>query len=438
MIRLSRRSLVHAGALVALAVPVSALQAQQEFPQTLYWGTGLIDIPVANVSPITGDFAFNYSGKHFAKDETIPKIGNYSNTLNSQLTFSMAFLGRFELGVAAFSSNPEEGFFGRGVIVREEDFKERGGIGALLIPSIAIGARNIGPYDHIDRYGVGYRLYPPTADDPDAKHVASSLHQNFKTNNTFYGVATKSLALADIRPNWPDLNFSLTVGYGNGLFKDDGGLGDRYAKHATGGLFYGLKTDFSPGQNLMLSLMAENNAWDYNLGGSLYWRGLRAGLYWTEVGAGSASPVAGDLASQLYNYSKVAFTVGWQSNIFALLRGDFLQNRAAELERQRQGLLAEIAKRQQRIAALELEINRYEAQNLLELEQRRAQAESELRAEREALRRLEERLRRVEQQAPPPTTTPPTTTPPTTPPPSGTPPVSVAPFGAIPTAAAVR
>ena len=154
--------------------------------------------------------------------------------------------------------------------------------------------------------------------------------------------------------------------------------------------------------------------------------------------AGSANPVAGDLASQLYNYSKVAFTVGWQSNIFALLRGDFLQNRAAELERQRQGLLAEIAKRQQRIAALELEINRYEAQNLLELEQRRAQAESELRAEREALRRLEERLRRVEQQAPPPTTTPPTTTPPTTPPPSGTPPVSVAPFGAIPTAAAVR
>ena len=65
---------------------------------------------------------------------------------------------------------------------------------------------------------------------------------------------------------------------------------------------------------------------------------------------------------------------------------------------QRQALLAEIQERQQRIAALELEINRYEAQNLLELEQRRAQAEAELRAEREALQRLEDRLKRVETQ----------------------------------------
>ena len=67
-----------------------------------------------------------------------------------------------------------------------------------------------------------------------------------------------------------------------------------------------------------------------------------------------------------------------------------------QLERQRETLLAEIQTRQQRIAALELEINRYEAQNLLELEQRRAAAEAELRAEREALQRLEERLQRIE------------------------------------------
>jgi len=72
----------------------------------------------------------------------------------------------------------------------------------------------------------------------------------------------------------------------------------------------------------------------------------------------------------------------------------------ARLERTRNELLAEITNRQQRIAALELELNRYEAQNLLELEQRRQQAEAELRQEREALRRLEERLRRVESQNP--------------------------------------
>ena len=163
------------------------------------------------------------------------------------------------------------------------------------------------------------------------------------------------------------------------------------------------------------SFLAENNAWDYNIGGVLNYRGIRGGIYLTEIGAGSAksdtsSSQIAQRASRLYNYSKVAFSLGWQSNIFALLKGNFLQNRAAELERARQALLAEIQARQQRIAALELEINRYEAQNLLELEQRRAQAEAELGAEREALKRLEDRLRRVETQSGTPPTTP--TTPP--------------------------
>ena len=404
-----------AAAIVFLATAGTA-QAQQEYPQSLYWGTGLIDIPVAPVQPITGDFAFTYSGKSFEEDQTEPKL-NYNNSINSQLTFSMSFIGRFEVGVAAFSSNPEQGFFGRGVILRQEDFASRGGF-ARFMPSVAVGVRNVGPYEHIDRFGIGYKLLPPNAEDPDAKHVASTIHEKFETANTLYGVATSGFSLADIRPNWPDVNLSVTVGYGNGLFKEDGDLGERYAKHATGGLFYGLKTDFSPGKNMVLSLMAENNAWDYNIGGSLYWRGLRAGLYLTEVAAGSSGTAEGEdsLPEALYGYSKLAFKVGWQSNMFALLRGNFLQTRASELERQRGELLAQIAARQQRIAALELEINRYEAQNLLELEQRRAQAEAELREEREALRRLEDRLRRIEQQnqgvTPPSTTPPATTTPP--------------------------
>ena len=402
-------------AVIVLLASACTAQAQQEYPMSLYWGTGLIDIPVAPVQPVTGDFAFTYSGKSFEEDQTEPKL-NYNNTINSQLTFAMSFIGRFEVGVAAFSSNPEQGFFGRGVILRQEDFAPRGGI-ARFVPSIAIGVRNVGPYEHIDRFGIGYKLLPPNSEDPDAKHVASAIHENFETANTLYGVATSGFSLADIRPNWPDVNLSVTVGYGNGLFKEDGGLGDRYASNATGGLFYGLKTDFSPGKNMVLSLMAENNAWDYNAGASLYWRGLRAGLYFTEIGASRESQGAGEdsLPESLYGYGKMAFKVGWQSNIFALLRGDFLQTRAAALEAQRAELLAQIAARQQRIAALELEINRYEAQNLLELEQRRAQAESELREEREALRRLEERLRRIEQQnqgVTPPSTPPATSTPP--------------------------
>ncbi len=400
---MSIRRRVVTAATIGLGALASPLAAQQTYPQTLYWGAGLVDIPVAWVAPLSGDFALNYSVKTFEKgDQTVTKI-NYNDQLNSQLTFSLSFLGRVEAGVAFYSSNPEYGFFGQALVLNEEQF--RGRPGGWFIPSIAFGVRGIGPYDQIDRFGIGYSLLPPNPGSPNYRHVADSIHEGFDVTPTVYGVGTKSFSLADIRSGWPDVNLSISIGYGNGLFSEDGELGDAYAKNSTGGLFGGLKVDFTPTPNTVLSLMAENNAWDYNVGASLDWRGMRAGLYWTELGAGAARSPSNSTtetaARALYNYSKFAFTIGLQSNIFALLKGDFLRTRVTQLERQREALLAEIQTRQQRIAALELEINRYEAQNLLELEQRRAAAEAELRAEREALQRLEERLRRIEERAPP-------------------------------------
>jgi hypothetical protein len=398
-----RRPVVIAAA-VGLAALARPLAAQQTYPQTLYWGAGLIDIPVAWVAPLSGDFALNYSGKTFEKgDQTITKI-NYNDQLNSQLTFSVSVFGRVEAGVAFYSSNPEYGFFGQALVLNEEDY--RGRPGGWFIPSIAFGVRGIGPYGQVDRFGIGYSLLPPDPGSPNYRHVADSIHEEFDVSPTVYGVGTKSFSLADIRSGWPDLNLSISIGYGNGLFSDDGELGDAYAKNSTGGLFGGLKVDFTPTPNTVLSLMAENNAWDFNVGASLDWRGMRFGLYWTELGAGSAQSADNTseqrAARAIYNYSKFAFSLGLQSNIFALLKGDFLRARVTQLERQREVLLAEIQTRQQRIAALELEINRYEAQNLLELEQRRAAAEAELREEREALRRLEDRLERIERGVPPP------------------------------------
>ena len=391
-------------ATVGLGALASPAASQQTYPQTLYWGAGLVDIPVAWVAPLNGDFALNYSAKTFEKgDQTITKI-NYNDQLNSQLTFSVSVFGRAELGVAFYSSNPEYGFFAQGLVLNEEDY--RGRSGGWFIPSLAFGFRGIGPYEQIDRFGIGYSLLPPEAGSPNYRHVADSIHDEFDVTPTVYGVGTKSFSLADIRSGWPDVNLSVSLGYGNGLFSDDGELGEAYAKNSWNGLFGGLKVDFTPSPNTVLSLMAENNGWDYNVGASLDWRGLRAGLYWTELGSGSAqsadNSTTANAARQLYNYSKFAFTIGLQSNIFALLKGDFLRTQVTQLERQRETLLAEIQTRQQRIAALELEINRYEAQNLLELEQRRAAAEAELRAEREALQRLEERLKRIEERAPPP------------------------------------
>ena len=389
------------GLLVGLALGVApvTMHAQQEFPQTLYWGSGLIDIPVAWAPPLSGDFALGYSGKRFRPDPIATKL-NYSDRLNSQLTISAALFGRLEGGVAFYSSNPEYGFFVRGVLVREEDLQARGGA-LKWLPAVAVGARNLGKYSHIDRFGIGYALLPPTTENPDAQHVPDSLHLNFDTAPTLYAVATKSVTFSRLH----DLGVSLTAGIGNGLFSDNGGLGAAYAKNATGGAFFGATMEIPVSSELRLTLLAENNAWDFNVGAAAAYRGLRAGVYVTELGAGSSptSSVGDVITSQgFYNYRKVAFTLGWQSNVLALLHGDFLQKRADRLAREREQLLADISARQRRVAALEIELNRYEAQNLLELEQRRAAAEVQLRAERDALRRLEDRLKRVEQQRTPP------------------------------------
>ena len=383
-------------ATLALGAVLPAVARAQEFPQTLYWGSGLIDVPVAWAPTLTGDFALGYSGKRFRVDNVATSL-DYNDRMNSQLTLSAGLFGRLEGGVAFFSSNPEYGFFLRGVLVTEDDLVARGGA-LRWLPAVAVGARNLGKYSHIDRFGIGYQLLPPTPEDPDAEHAPDSLHQNFDTAPTLYAVATKSVVLNQLREGWPGIGVSLTMGVGNGLFSDDGGLGSAYAKNATGGFFYGAAVDIPASNDLRFTLLAENNAWDFNLGASAIYRGLRAGVYVTELGAGSGSSNDAASSQSVYNYRKVAFTLGWESNVQALLHGDFLQKRADRLASEREQLLADITARQRRVATLEIELNRLEAQNLLELEQRRAAAEVQLRQERDALRRLEDRLKRVEQQ----------------------------------------
>ena len=174
-----RRTLVSLAALLAYATPVAA---QQEFPQTLYWGTGLVDIPVAWVAPLSGDFNLNYMAKRFREDPGQTKL-NTSDRFNSQLAFSVALFGRVETGVAFFSRNPEYGFFGRVLVVREEDLEPKGGL-LRWLPSVAVGARNIGRFGNADRFGVGHLLLPPAEGDPNARHVPDSLHQNFSTSGT--------------------------------------------------------------------------------------------------------------------------------------------------------------------------------------------------------------------------------------------------------------
>jgi hypothetical protein len=396
-----------AKALLGVSLITGVLHAQEEFGQTRYWGSGLIDVPVAWVQPVSGDFSFTYSGSSYQTDSRIPL---YNSSLNSKLSLNAALFGRAELGVSMYSTNPEQGFYGQLVVLREQDTK--GGSLAFL-PSLAVGVRNVGPYSRIDRFGLGYSQQLSRTGGSAPMIKADSLHQSFSTNNTVYGVATKNVSLQEIKATWPDVNISATVGYGNGLFKDHGTLPTKYyAADATGGLFYGLQTSWRPSTNTLISIMAENNAWDFNAGVSVDWRGLRAGIDAIELGAGSQKLNPGIPATAIYHYTKFAFTVGWHSNVFALLNGRFLEDRAAALRKERDGLLAQISQRQTRIAELQGLVRQYEAQNLLELEQRRSAAQAQLQQETEALRRLEDRLKRIEAQQgttppPPPSSTTP-------------------------------
>jgi hypothetical protein len=414
--------------LLASVLGATAARAQTEFAQTLTWGSGLIDIPAAWVSPVSGDFSINWSGRAL---QTSPAVPEYQSSLAAAGAFQVSFLQHVELGMSVLSKDFEHGFYGQVLLWDEDAFRGRTG---SFLPSLAVGMRNIGPYDHIDRFGLGYEQTFNPGGGTAPVITADSLHKSFSTANTVYGVATKSFSLADLRPQWPDVGISLTVGYGNGLFTNHGSLPTRdYAADATGGLFYGIKTDFRPTPNTVVAFMAENNAWDFNVGTYVGFRGLRAGVAVTELGAGSPKFEAGDPATALYRYTKLNFSIGWESNFLALVRGNLLQNRVVQLQKQRDELLAEIGQRQQRIAQLQGEIHRYEAQNLLELEERRAQAQTELQTETDALHRLEDRLRRVESEteggapsvtpapapapatpAPPTPSAPSTTTPPNT------------------------
>ncbi|HEX6966967.1 MAG TPA: hypothetical protein VF166_14340 [Gemmatimonadaceae bacterium] len=373
-----------------LGLAAQGAAAQQSYPQTLYWGSGLVDIPVAWVSPATGDFSVGYTGQTMQVDGSTP--GTRTLRVNAQGAGSISLLGRAEVGVALFSSNPEWGFFGRALLIDARDF---GGFPELQkwMPNVAVGVRNVGPFSRIDRFGVGYDLDPT---NPGTPHVLEPSHAKFNTGNTVYVVATKGFAFAPSPTTGVPLgSVSASVGFGNGLFTDDGGLGRFYASHSTGGVFGGVEASLNAGSSTSISVMLENDAWDYNAGLVVDYHGVRAGAYLTQIG--SSSPIPG-VTDDLYNSSKFAFTFGWRGNVLGLAHDNVLKNRVAELERQRTLLLSLISMREERVVELDLQLKRYEAQGLLDLEDRRAQAEQELREQHDTLQRLRDRLRQLQQE----------------------------------------
>ena len=406
--RTSATWLVAIVATLAAAPAAHAQEGNEPYPATLHYGTGLVNIPVAWVSPVSGDGWFNISGKRIQYYG--PADATFATQFNTNVSLDTHWLRRFSIGISAYSQNPEWGFFGQALLLRDNQVN--------FLPGIAVGVRNLGPYEHEERFLVGHDIQLNEAGEYEEVVV----NENFKTSPTFYGVATKDFALSSMNARLPATRMSLSVGYGNGIFSDDGDLGAAYNEKGTiaSGLFLGTRVVTHPTLNSTVTILAENDAWDWNAGVVFNWRGLSAALYGTELEEGGRETEAG----QIYNYTKLNFALGYSGNIFDVARGVILRTRITDLTREQQRLRMDIAARNRRIAGLEVTLRQAQAGELSDIARRRAELEQQINEDREAIRRATERLNQIEQtggRLPPPTTTPP----PTSPPPTQPPPASV-------------
>lgn len=375
------------------------------YASTLDFGTGLISIPVAWVSPRSTDLWLQTSGKDLPSS---PLPTNTMTRWNTNISFDSHWLGLFSVGASAYSQNPEWGFFGQALLHRQG--------AASYLPSLAVGVRNVGPYSHEDRFLIGEDIALGT--DSAYRRITAPAYTKFHTAGTVYGVATEEVPL-----NGGASSLGLTVGYGDGLFSQDGGLGSFYNRRGTivKGLFLGARFAAHPTMNTTLSLMAENDGWDYNAGVVLDWRGINLGVYGTELEEGNNRSAAG---GYVYNYTKLNVSIGYHGNAMDIGRGILLRTRISALTREQQQLRFEIAERNRRIAGLQVALRDAQAGELANIQERKNQLQQQIDEERDAVRKAQERLDELSRRQGQTPSTSPSTTPPSTTPPSTTPPSS--------------
>ena len=387
-------------AAIGFALPVGA-QSREPYPATLYHGSGLITIPVGWVAPRNADVVLQAAGK------TIPwaidkSAHNFASYVNTNLSGEAHFMGRFSVGASYYSQNPDWGIFGQVLVLRD---------GAVpYLPGLAIGVRNLGNCKTQDRFFAGCDVQLDSSGE--YQRVSGDLYKKFNTRGTLYGVMTKEVGTGSLIGRVPG-SASFTVGWGNGVFSDDGDVGDAYNSHGTiaKGLFGGIRLATHPTLNTSLNFLVENDGWDWNAGVQGDWRGITLGLYGTELEQSSKR----DPRTLIYNYKKLNVGLGYSGNIIDISRGVLLRTRITALAREEQRLRFEIANRERRIRVLEVALRRAQAGELADIEKRRRELESEVSAEREAIRQANERLRQIEQgqRNPPP---PPSQNPPPRPP----------------------
>jgi hypothetical protein len=384
------------GAVAAMFCIAPAVHAQQPepYPATLHFGTGLVNIPVAWVSPNNSDVWVQTSAKtiKYAPNQ------NFATYINTNISIDTHFYGRVSIGASAYDQNPDYGFFGQVLLLKPNQFR--------FSPAVAVGVRNVGNCKTETRLLNGCDI----SLGPDSAYHRGEVFKNFKTDPTIYGVATQEVSLGN---RMGGSTASFTVGYGNGLFSDDGGLGTTYNKSGqlVKGLFLGARVTSHPSLNTGLTFMLENDGWDWNIGGLYDWRGITLGLYATELEEG---PLKGS-SYGVFNYTKANVSLGYSGNLIDISKGVILRTRITELTREQERLRLEIKARERRIRGLEVALRKAQAGELAGIEQKRRVLETQVNDEREQIRQANERLRAIQEGRTTPPATPPST-PPSNPP----------------------
>lgn len=369
-----------------LLAPALAARAQDAPPSltgytpTLTFGTGLINAPAAWVSPNHGDIWVSASARGFNQGTLSPRPNG--SIWDVTLTADAHLFGRLAVGGSLYGTNNQQVGAHASFLLYRQQREVR------WLPSVAVGVRNVGASARQDRYVSGVKRVVDVL--PAAQRPASGVIDG---SPTVYGVATREFG-------GERASLGLTVGYGTGLFKNDGGMDSVYNKTGTlaSGLFLGSRLAVPLSRSSTMSLIVENDAWDWNLGVVITTGPLTVGLMATEIEETKGIPDDEPLA----NWTKTNLMIGYTGSIPEIIRGSRQRAEAVELELEARRLRREVAQREVRMRELNDQIARARLRADAEANAQRAALEKALEQEREAARRAADRLQRVKPGTKPP------------------------------------
>lgn len=276
---MSRGTLPTAIFFFVLVVPTAG--QTPTMPSTQRYGSGLLDIPVSSVVPhlhVATTFSGFWSslGRRVEIDESgqASGFGPFAREFYEDVSASVGLFDRAEAGVTVQKLSDVTrggdmwGLFGRIRLWEPVDQ----GLG------FAVGGRYVtSPSFSDSSAGRAVKYAPGRLGFPDERLRASYKgERGLKTNLSLYGVATAYLRGYD-GGFMPENDMTFSLGYGGGMFSGGSGL-EFYAPSTSNGWFVGTSLHLAAGERSNLTLMAEHNGFDVNVGAQIDLNGIRLGL----------------------------------------------------------------------------------------------------------------------------------------------------------------